>query len=73
MGTQRGQIKGVLSWLVCWACVAGTRAFCSALAALVGYSRKRKSKREARKVGGEGGGGLIPTKAHKRSFLSVIP
>jgi hypothetical protein len=36
MGTQSGQIKGVLPWLVCWACRAGTRDFCSALAALVG-------------------------------------
>jgi hypothetical protein len=54
-------MKGILSWLVCWACGAGTRAFCSALAALVGFTTKRKSKREARKVfilaGGEGGGG----------------
>jgi hypothetical protein len=33
MGTQRVQIKGVLPWLVCWAC---TRDFFSALAALVG-------------------------------------
>jgi hypothetical protein len=29
-------VKGVLPWLVCWACHAGTRYFCSALAALVG-------------------------------------
>jgi hypothetical protein len=36
MGTQRVQMKGVLPWLVRWACRAGTRAFCSALAALVG-------------------------------------
>jgi hypothetical protein len=36
MGTQRGQIKVVLSWLVCRACSAGTRDFYSALAALVG-------------------------------------
>ncbi len=36
MGTQRGQTKGVLSWLVCLACRAGTRDFCSALAAQVG-------------------------------------
>jgi hypothetical protein len=36
MGTQRGQMKGVLSWLVHWACHAGTRDFYSALAALVG-------------------------------------
>ncbi len=35
-GTQRGQMKGVLSWLVRWACRAGTRDFCSAWAALVG-------------------------------------
>ncbi len=32
----RIQIKGVLSWLVRWACRAGTRDFGSALAALVG-------------------------------------
>jgi hypothetical protein len=32
MGTQRGQIKGVLSWLVRWATRASTRDFCSALA-----------------------------------------
>jgi hypothetical protein len=31
-----GQMKGVLSWLVRWACRTGTRDFCSALAALVG-------------------------------------
>ncbi len=30
MRTQREQMKGVLSWLVCWACRAGTRDFCSA-------------------------------------------
>ena len=36
MDTQRGQMKGVLSWLVLWACRVGTRDFCSALAALVG-------------------------------------
>ncbi len=36
METQRVQMKGVLSWLVRWACRAGTRDFCSALAALVG-------------------------------------
>jgi hypothetical protein len=35
MGTQRVQMKGVLSWLVHWACRADTRDFCSALAALV--------------------------------------
>jgi hypothetical protein len=35
MGTQRVQMKGVLPLLVCWACRAGTRDFCSALAALV--------------------------------------
>jgi hypothetical protein len=64
-------MKGVLSLFVCWACALGTRAFFSALAALVGYTRKRKSKREAMKVGG-GETGLIPTKAHERSFLSAI-
>ncbi len=36
MGTQRVQMKGVPPWLVRWACRAGTRDFCSALAALVG-------------------------------------
>ncbi len=36
MGAQRGQMKGVLSWFVRWACRAGTRDFCSSLAALVG-------------------------------------
>ncbi len=36
MGTQRVQMKGVLTWLVHWACLAGTSDFCSALAALVG-------------------------------------
>jgi hypothetical protein len=35
MGTQRVQVDGVLPWLVHWACRAGTRDFCSALAALV--------------------------------------
>ncbi len=34
MGTQSVQMKGVLSWLVRWACRTGTRDFCSALAAL---------------------------------------
>jgi hypothetical protein len=33
MGIQRGEMKEVLSWLVCF---AGTRDFCFALAALVG-------------------------------------
>jgi hypothetical protein len=36
MGAQRGQMKGFLSWLIRWACRAGTRYLCSALAALVG-------------------------------------
>ncbi len=36
MGTQTAQMKGVLSWLVRWACRDGTRDFCSALVALVG-------------------------------------
>jgi hypothetical protein len=36
MGAQRVQMKGVLPWLVRWACCAGTRNFCPALAALVG-------------------------------------
>ncbi len=36
MGAQKGQMKGVLSWLVRGACSAGTRDFCSALAALIG-------------------------------------
>jgi hypothetical protein len=36
MGTQKVQMKGVLSWLVCWACCAGPRDFWSALAAEVG-------------------------------------
>jgi hypothetical protein len=37
MGTQRVQMKGVLTWLVRWTvCHAGTRAFCSVSAALVG-------------------------------------
>jgi hypothetical protein len=34
MGTQRVQTKGVLPWMVLWACRAGTRDFCPALAAL---------------------------------------
>jgi hypothetical protein len=34
MWTHKGQLKGVLSWLVRWACRSGTRDFCSALAAL---------------------------------------
>jgi hypothetical protein len=29
-------MKGARPWLVCYACRAGTRDFCSALAALVG-------------------------------------
>jgi hypothetical protein len=36
MVTQRVQLKGVLPWLVHWACRAGTRDFCSALSALLG-------------------------------------
>jgi hypothetical protein len=36
MGTQRGQMKGVLSWLVRLACRASIRDLCSVLAALVG-------------------------------------
>jgi hypothetical protein len=35
MGTQRVHMKGVLPCLVRWACRAGTRDFCSALAHLV--------------------------------------
>ncbi len=35
-GAQRVQMKGVLSWLVRWACHASTRDFCSAVAALAG-------------------------------------
>ncbi len=35
-GTQREQMKGVLPWLVRWACRDGTREFCSASAALNG-------------------------------------
>ncbi len=35
-GIQRVQMKGALPWLVSWACRAGTRDFCSTLAALVG-------------------------------------
>ncbi len=35
MGTWRVQMKGVLPWVVRWACSAGTRNFCSALPALV--------------------------------------
>jgi hypothetical protein len=33
-------MTGVLSWLVRWACRAGTRDFCFALAALVGLVQK---------------------------------
>jgi len=33
-------MKGVLSWLVRWVCPAGTRGFCSALAALGGPGQK---------------------------------
>jgi hypothetical protein len=36
MGTQRVQMKRVLSWLIRWALHAGTRGFFPALAALVG-------------------------------------
>jgi hypothetical protein len=36
METQRVQMKGVLTWLVHWACRAGTKDICSSLAALVG-------------------------------------
>ncbi len=35
MGAQRVQMKGVLPWLVRWACCAGTRNFGPALAALL--------------------------------------
>jgi hypothetical protein len=34
--TQGVHMKRGFSWLVLWACRAGTRDFCSALAALVG-------------------------------------
>jgi hypothetical protein len=42
MGIQRVQTKGVLPWLVRWACRAraGTRDFCPALAASVGPVKK---------------------------------
>ncbi len=40
MGTHRVQLKAVLSWLVRWACHAGTRDFCFASAALVGPVQK---------------------------------
>ncbi len=33
--SKRVQIKGVLPWLACWACRAGTRDFCPAFAVLV--------------------------------------
>ncbi len=36
MTQKRIQMKGVLPWLVRWACRTGTRDLCSALAALVG-------------------------------------
>jgi hypothetical protein len=36
MGTQGVQLKGVLPWVVRWACRAGTRNFCPIWAALVG-------------------------------------
>jgi hypothetical protein len=36
MGTKRGQMKGVLPWLVHLACRTSTRDFCSALVAIVG-------------------------------------
>ncbi len=42
MGTQRVQMKMVLSWLVRWACSAGKGDFCSALADLVGRVQKKK-------------------------------
>ncbi len=40
MGTQRGQMKGVLSWLARWACRAGKKYICSVFAALVCPSTK---------------------------------
>jgi hypothetical protein len=52
-GDSKGTNERVLSCLVCWACGAGARAFCSALAA----TRKRKSKIEPRKVFLLAGGG----------------
>jgi hypothetical protein len=42
-GGERGLKKdkiGILSWLVRWACRAGTRDFCTALAALDGQGQK---------------------------------
>jgi hypothetical protein len=35
METQRGQMQGVLPWLISWTCRASTRDLCPALAALV--------------------------------------
>ncbi len=35
MGTQKVKMKGVLPWLVRWACRAGTRDFSPALTALL--------------------------------------
>ena len=40
MGTQRVHMKGVIPWLVPYACRAGTTDFCSALVALVGPVQK---------------------------------
>jgi hypothetical protein len=36
VGTQKVQMKGIIPWLVRWACRAGASDFCSALAALFG-------------------------------------
>jgi hypothetical protein len=40
MGTVRGQMRGVLPWLVRWACCSVTKDFCSALASLIGQVQK---------------------------------
>jgi hypothetical protein len=40
MGTYEVQMKGVLPWMVLWACRAATRDFCAAMAALVSPVKK---------------------------------
>ncbi len=65
MGAQGEKIKGVLPWLVRWACRSGTRYFCPASAALVSpvenkfFSRRTLFKLSPSKLAGSRAGSPI--------------